>query len=167
MDEAGLDGCGGEPQDPTSGIGGQTLAKKTYDLNFKGYRREVNWKGLPAISGVYCVYACRYNAKTKKVSIRQLLYIGESRNVRERVPEEPKKRRDVWAKLLREGEELCVSRAKVGSANRVRVEAALINFHKPPCNDEYVDSFPFDETTVTTNGDTAELSREFTVYRDD
>ena len=143
------------------------MAKKTYDLNFKGYRREVNWKGLPEISGVYCVYACTYNAKTKKVSIRQLLYIGESRNVRKRVPEEPKKRRDVWASKLRNGEVLCVSRAKVGPADRKRVEAAMIYHHEPPCNCEYVGFFPFDETTVTTNGDTAELSREFTVHRDD
>lgn len=142
------------------------MAEKTYDLNFKGYCREVNWKGLPAISGVYCVYACRCDAGAKSVSIRQHLYIGESDGIARRVPENPKKRRDAWACKLQSCEELCVSRAKVESADRKRVEAALIYRHKPRCNDEYVNCCPFDETTVAMIGDTAKLRGESTVYRD-
>ncbi len=166
MDEACLDPCGRSAAGHCERNRGQKLAEKTYDLNFKGYCREVNWKGSPAISGVYCVYACRFDARAKSVSIRQLLYIGESDGIARRVPEHPKKRRDVWARRLRSGEELCVSRAKFESADRERVEAALIYRHKPPCNDEYVNCFPFDETTVATIGDTAKLRGEFTVYRD-
>ena len=48
------------------------LAENSYDLNFKGYCREANWDKLPAISGVYCVFACKFDANLKKVSIRQL-----------------------------------------------------------------------------------------------
>ena len=141
------------------------MAEKSYALKFKGYRREVNWSGLPGMSGIYCVYACKYDPAEKAVSIRRLLYIGESGNVGRRVPEEPEKRRDLWASILRRGEQLCVSRAKVPPADRERVEAALIYHHNPPCNSEYVSYFPFDKTTVTTSGDSAELSREFAVDR--
>ena len=69
--------------------------------------------------------------------------------------------------MLRKGEELCVTRAEVRSADRERVEAALIYHHNPPCNTEYVDYFPFDKTIVTTSGSAAKLSETFTVERDD
>lgn len=39
----------------------------------------------------------------------------------------------------------------------------MIFKHKPPCNTEYVDSFPFDETTVRTKGENSLLSPDFTV----
>ena len=52
-------------------------------------------------------------------------------------------------------------------ADRKRVEAALTYHHEPPCNIEYVDSFPFDKTNVTTKGETDKLSLDFTVLRDD
>ena len=143
------------------------MAEKSYTVEFTGYRLEKGWEGLPAISGVYCIYACRYDPNEDTVSITRLLYIGEAGNVRRRVPEEPETRRDVWAKQLRRGEELCVSRAGIRSVDRKRVEAALIYRHKPPCNIEYVDYFPFDKTTVTTSGRNAELSNKFTVERAD
>ena len=143
------------------------MAEKSYALNFKGYQREVNWRGLPSISGIYCVYACTYDPEEQAVSIRRLLYIGESGNVGKRVPEEPEKRRDVWASMLRRGEQLCVSRAEVRPSDRKRVEAALIYHHNPPCNTEYVGHFPFNKTTVTTSGDSAKLSREFAVDQKD
>ena len=143
------------------------MAEKSYTLKFEGYRREVNWKRLPAISGIYCVYACTHDPEEKAVSIRRLLYIGESGNVKKRVPEEPEERRDVWAGMLRRGEELCVGWVEVRPADRKRIEAALIYRHNPPCNTEYVDYFPFDKTTVTTSGSAAKLSKKFTVERDD
>lgn len=143
------------------------MAEKSYALKFTGYLLEKDWEGLPTTSGVYCVYACRYNPDKDTVSIRRLLYIGEAGDVAGRVPEEPEKRRDVWAKQLRRGEELCVSQAGVRSLDRKRVEAALIYRHDPPCNTEYVDYFPFDKTTVTTSGRNAKLSDKFKVERAD
>ena len=143
------------------------MAEKSYNLDFDGYLQEVNWSSLPAKSGVYCVYACTYSKKSDKVSIWQLLYIGESGDIKKRVPQGRKTRRDVWASKLKKGEELCVSWTEVGYADRERVEAALIYYHEPPCNDEYVASFPFDKTNVTTEGKTAKLSKKFIVRRDD
>jgi hypothetical protein len=41
----------------------------------------------------------------------------------------------------------------------------MIFKHKPPCNTEYVDSFPFDTTSVTTGGRNALMQVSFTVNR--
>ena len=143
------------------------MAEKNYKLEFAGYFREPNWGNLPAVSGIYCIYACTYNPDKGKWSIKRLLYIGESGNVRERIPEKPQDRRNKWAMELKRGEVLCASCAKVSSADRERVEAAMIYRHKPPCNVEYVDHFPWDKTTVSTSGKNRMLAQRFTVYRND
>lgn len=41
----------------------------------------------------------------------------------------------------------------------------MIFKHKPPENTEYVDSFPFDQTTTDLSGKTKLLHTSFTVYR--
>lgn len=134
---------------------------KTITLNFEGYWREVNKSGVPDESGVYCVYACTYNTTEGTVSLRKILYIGESENVKDRISNHEKL--TDWKKLLNSGETLCYSFAEVNKTDRVRAEAALIHHHKPPCNTEYVSSFPFADTTIITKGRNACLSAEFTV----
>jgi hypothetical protein len=47
------------------------------------------------------------------------------------------------------------------------MEAAYIFKHKPPENEEYIDSFPFDQTTVNSSGITRKLNTSFTVKRTD
>ena len=42
-----------------------------------------------------------------------------------------------------------------GQADWERAEAAMIFKHKPPCNTQFVESFPFDTTTITTSGKNA------------
>lgn len=132
---------------------------KTIALNFKGYWREVNKEFVPSESGIYTVYACTYNQQGK-VSIRELLYIGESENVCERLQDH--ERLSDWKWFLRPNETLCYSVAKIGAADRVRAEAALIHHHKPPCNTEYVHSFPYEHTRIITKGMNALLSSDFT-----
>lgn len=141
---------------------------KTIDLNFKGYRREEGWELLPSKSGIYCVYAATPDGKTRKLKNGRLLYIGESDDMRRRVPEKPKKRRDKWAKELSGDEILCVSYAQIEDEDdRERAEAAMIYHHQPPCNEEYADSFPFNRTRIRVSGKTAKLTKQFTVDRDD
>ena len=41
----------------------------------------------------------------------------------------------------------------------------MIFKHKPPCNTEYVENFPFDTTTVTTAEKNALMHNVFTVTR--
>lgn len=133
----------------------------SYSLSFNGY-----WLGpggLPANSGIYCVYACRHNNRANTVLHRKLLYIGEAANIRNRVCGH--ERQQDWERKLQRGEVLCFSAARIApEADRQRAEAATIHQHKPPCNAEYVHSFPYGQTTISTGGCNALLDSRFTVY---
>lgn len=137
------------------------MTAKSYSLGYQGYWPEVNAKSIPAQSGVYSVYACRYNRAEDTVSIRKLFYIGEAQNVRNRVAGHEKL--PIWRLHLAAGEELCFNFSPI-VADRVRVEAALIHRHKPPENSEYVSIFPYETTTVSTSGRNRFLASHFTVY---
>jgi len=137
------------------------MAPKSYSLAFDGYWREPNISGIPDKSGVYCVYACTHNVTENTVSIRLLIYIGEAENANERIATHEKG--PDWREHPRQGEELCFSFAPFGNLDRQRVEAALIFHHKPPENEEYRDSFSYDQTTISTSGRNALLSPMFTV----
>ena len=139
------------------------MAAKTYRIEFQGYWRDKNKGGIPKQSGVYCVYSCVYNQSEETVSLKKLIYIGEAGNVNSRVASHEKY--EDWKSHLKAGQELCFSFGLVDAAERDRCEAAMIFKHKPPENDEYVDSFPFDQTTMKLSGKTALLSTDFTVYR--
>jgi hypothetical protein len=139
------------------------MAEKTLTVEFDGYWRDENKGGLPAKSGVYCVYGCTHNVTEKTVSIHKLIYIGEAEGVRSRVTNHEKYKD--WLKHVQRGNELCFSFGGVGATDRARAEAAMIFKHKPPENDEYVDSFPYDRTTMSLSGKTALLNTYFTVNR--
>jgi excinuclease UvrABC nuclease subunit len=140
------------------------MADQTYNLEFGGYWLARNINGMPAKSGIYWVYACTYNPRHDTVSLERLLYIGESENVRSRVSNHESW--NDWRRKLKPGEELCFNAALITpDPARERAEAAMIFKHKPPCNSEYVNSFPFDKTTVRTSGKNALLSSAFTVHR--
>ena len=70
---------------------------KTINLDFDGYWREINKDGVPSQSGIYCVYSCTYNSNNGKVSIKKLLYIGESTDVHNRIANHD--RLDDWKKI--------------------------------------------------------------------
>lgn len=132
----------------------------TYSLTFNGYRPDAN--GLPAYSGIYCVYACTHNALVPSGLIRKLLYIGESTVVRFRVLFH--ERREDWERELSPGDSLRFSSAPITpDSDRKRAEAAMINHHRPPCNSEYVDSFPYEPTSIWTSGCNELLAPCFTV----
>ena len=76
------------------------------------------------------------------VSIDELLYIGESVDVNNRIANH--ERAGDWKKALSGSQTLCYSFAPVMNPNRERAEAALIYKHKPPMNDEYI----FIDTTL-------------------
>ena len=133
---------------------------KSYSLLFTGYYLETS--SLPTQSGIYCVYACTEVPASRSVSVRKLLYIGEAANVQNRV--DGHERRQDWARGLQRGEVLCFSAALIApESDRQRAEAAMIHHHKPPCNVEYVWSFPYDQTTISTSGQNAGLTSHFTV----
>jgi hypothetical protein len=139
------------------------MAEKTISIEFDGYWRDEKKGSIPAQSGIYCVYECTHNVKEKTVSIHKLIYIGEAENVRSRIADHEK--RTDWLTHVRKGNELCFSFGGVSGANRERSEAAMVFKHKPPENTEYVDSFPFDKTTMSLSGKTRLLTTNFTVNR--
>jgi excinuclease UvrABC nuclease subunit len=140
------------------------MTAKSYALTFDGYWREPNISAMPAKSGIYGVYACTYNAAERTVSIRRLLYIGEAADVQGRVASH--ETLPAWKRQLQQGEVLCFNAALISpEADRRRAEAAMIFKHKPPCNTEYADNFPFDTTTITTSGKNTLMQPSFTVTR--
>ncbi|MBE6673602.1 MAG: GIY-YIG nuclease family protein [Ruminococcaceae bacterium] len=136
----------------------------TISLNFDGYWREANKKGIPDKSGIYCVYTCTYNHDTKKVTIHKLLYIGESNNVNDRINNH--ERLSDWKNALEKNQTLCYSFAPAINPDRERAEAALIYKHKPPMNDEYVNSFTYNDTSIILSGNTSKLVESFVIYND-
>lgn len=132
---------------------------KSISLQFDGYWAEKSAQFLPSQSGIYCVYGGKENPNGT-VTINKLIYIGESENVRNRVSGHEKE--PAWRRHLAWGEVLIFSSAPIAQ-ERLRAEAALIFHHKPPVNDEYTSSFPYDETQMTVMGKSALLASSFTV----
>lgn len=134
---------------------------KTINLNFDGYWREINKDSVPSQSGIYCVYSCTYNRNKGKVSIKELLYIGESTDVHSRIANHD--RLDDWVKKLSTDETLCYSFAPINGNDRIRAEAALIFKHKPPMNTEYINNFPYNDTEMLLSGNASLLTANFIV----
>ena len=133
-----------------------------YELDFVGFWTEGRQGAMPAGSGVYCVYACVPQPDTT-LSLLRLLYIGRSENIQRRLCAHEKT--GLWKSLLRDGEKLCYSYASVPSRSLEVCEAALIFWHRPPCNDQSTSGFYHSTTTVRTKGSNLFLSPEFTVFR--
>ena len=138
------------------------MAGELFYLEFDGYWREEDIEDIPSKSGIYCVYGCMYG-EGNKLTIGKLIYIGESGNVSDRVNNH--KKRKVWKGYLNKRQKLCFSYAYFYSSHRERVEAALINRHKPPANIDFVINFPFDKTKINISGKKRFLETSFTVNR--
>ena len=140
---------------------------KTIELKFDGYWRDEKRSGVPNKSGVYLVYRCVYNKDAKPkptVTLKQLIYIGESKAVRDRIGEEHEGR-ECWEGKLKTGEVLCFSFTPASEADRERAEAALVYKKKPICNDQGKDSFNYDKTTIKSTGECSNIPEEFTVEK--
>ncbi|HYE37200.1 GIY-YIG nuclease family protein [Methylocaldum sp.] len=133
----------------------------SFSIEFEGYWREKKKGGIPAGSGVYCVYTCIYSGKKQTCSPQKLVYIGASENVRDSLADHVKQAD--WESHIDTGEELCFSFVPMDAETLERCAAALIFKHKPPENTEYVQIFPFDRTSFTLSGKAGFLSKSFTV----
>lgn len=122
----------------------------TYNLIFRGYWRDVNRTSIPSISGIYLVYKCKYNQIEDTVSLLELLYIGKSLDVNQRLNSHDK--RDLFLEKCSESETLCYSVAEVNECDLELVENALIFAEKPELNDNKKDSFLFDSSEFHLEG---------------
>ena len=140
------------------------MAAKTISLTFDGYWTEREISGIPKQSGVFVVYEFTKDEQERAIFLKKAIYIGESGNVNKGIGKH--KKRLLWKKHCG-ANQICFSFAHVSNPDRKRSKAALIYKHKPPANDEYIATFPFDETTMKLSGKIALLNRKFTVNRKD
>lgn len=137
------------------------LVVHSYNLKFDGYWREGKESSLPAVSGLYCVYAATYRSSSDTVDLDALLYIGKSINIHERHVDHEAKR--YWQSFCKPGQEICYSVAALSKNSLDIAEAAMIFKHKPICNDQLKDSFGYEKTEVITSGCNAKLYTDFVV----
>jgi excinuclease UvrABC nuclease subunit len=123
---------------------------KTYSLNFKGYWREENKNRIPSKAGVYLVYRCVYNTKNNTVGLKDIIYIGQAKNVHDRIVNHDKL--DDFKAQLQSGEELCYSFAEIQETELDIIENALIFAQKPVLNNNLKDSFNFGAVIVKLDG---------------
>lgn len=109
------------------------------EINVQGCWRDVNRMGVPPYTGVYFVYAGSFNLNTNLVSLRELLYVGQSTNANERLRDH--EGRQGWSQFLRPGEELIYAFASVQAGYLDDIEAALIYRLQPPCNEALKDAY--------------------------
>jgi hypothetical protein len=150
----------------------------TIELDFKGAFIEARFPLEDhQQSGIYIVYAGKHNS-VDEYSVRDILYIGESKNVSLRLApkEDPKEglkhdHYQDWINNLEPGEVLVFIIADVDSNVRERAEAALIYHHynyrglKLPCNEKNKESFDYTETCVTLSGKYRILDNDFIVEK--
>ena len=122
---------------------------KDYILNFDGYWRECNKNGLPTYPGIYLVYRSRYNPQNDTVSLVEIIYIGKTDNIHDRLIKHEKY--DLFVSQLREYEELCYSCAEVVEDIEL-VENALIFVQKPVLNDQGKDSYNYSRAHFVLDG---------------
>src|SRR4051812_39159321 len=105
------------------------MAAQLFEVTFLGYWREPKISGLPAQSGVFCVYVCNHNPADKAVVLLRLLYIGETGNANGTIAQDR-----MWpswkAALGNPNQQLCFSFAPVESRYRRQVAATLIHAHQ-------------------------------------
>ena len=138
------------------------MAAKTISITFEGYILDDDKEYLPGKSGIYCVYACVENSNNT-LSIKKLIYIGESKNIRERLDDH--EHYEAWKRHISKGQKLCYTSGLVSNEDRERCEAAMIFKHNPPVNEKSISGFEFDETTINLSGDIKFLAESFTVQR--
>ncbi|MBV6511120.1 MAG: hypothetical protein FMNOHCHN_00599 [Ignavibacteriaceae bacterium] len=135
----------------------------SYTLNFMGYITEDEIHNLPDSSGVFCVYEASRPDHSPGMVMERLLYIGEAGNLRNRLLN--CEHMSVWQFSVKAKNRLAFSYALIDSFNRLRVNAALVFYHKPPFNKEYLENFPFHPTIVRSRGETSLLDTMFSVAR--
>lgn len=123
---------------------------KQYNINFKGYRRDCNKASLPHYSGVYMVYRCIYDSTSDKVTLNEIIYIGQAEDLNERLNNHDKY--SMFQNTCESGEEICYAYANVSMDDLDIVENALIFAQKPRLNSDLVDSYNHESAAFLVEG---------------
>lgn len=114
-----------------------------FELNHEGYYRDCNRGNLPAVAGIYIVYRCIPNKTNNTIDIKEILYIGETENMRKRhngTAGKPSKHEhyDDFVKEAGGEENICygwIPLPKYSEEERKWIQDALIHMQQPPVND--------------------------------
>lgn len=134
---------------------------KLYSLKFDGSWIDKNRHYIPNYSGVYLVYRGIHNAAAQTLNCNEILYIGQAKDVRQRLSNHEK--RAAFINELQTGEILFYSCAKVPLEDLDRVENALIYKMKPRINDKLKEEFLYPITRIVSEGACALLNKDFTL----
>lgn len=129
----------------------------TYQAKFQGYWLDKNKAGVPALQGLYLVYRSKYDEHSNTVTLLDLIYIGQSENVQDRLTNHEKY--DKFCSMLKSDvETISYSFAPVDSKEELNIlENALIFAQKPELNEELKDSFNYDAAAFEIGGQCALL----------
>lgn len=128
-------------------------------------------KSLPAKSGIYVVFACRYNQSTDSIFSARVIYIGMAENIRDRhfngsnyCHEHLKDFHDE----CRPGESVWYCYALIDGSSLLKVENALIAMQQPPINTNGKESYNHTADYFKIYGDGANdfTMREFGFSKD-
>lgn len=134
---------------------------KTYNITFKGYRLQDDVDNLPEYSGIYIAYRCKYNEDTDKVTLIELVYIGQAENMKLRLMSH-KNSKDI-SQYCGKDETICYSYASVSLYDLDIVENALVFAQKPRLNVKLKDNFTHNAASFVIEGACALL--EYTNYK--
>lgn len=123
---------------------------RTYSILFEGYWLERNKRYVPAKSGVYMVYRGKYNQEKNNVELYEIIYIGQSVNMRERIVNHD--HIQAFEETLILGETLCYSCAELDVTDLDIVENALIIAQKPRLNETKQSSLDYSEKRFQVSG---------------
>ena len=125
-----------------------------FNIEIQGYYRDVSRGSFPNRPGVYFVYRGYFIPHLKTVTLKELLYIGESSDIGTRLNNN--ERRDDFLSHLQPDEELFYSFAvmdNMSDNNRLRIEASLIYELCPTLNISSTETFAYSSTVIHVIGD--------------
>lgn len=134
-------------------------AEKAYELKYEGYYR--NPQDMPHVSGLYSVYRGRYDSVTRRVTLRELLYIGKAEDINKR--HENHENKTEWERCLLKDECLWYAYAQLPITELNRAESAMIYSAKPICNQSGKESFIWLDTLIITSGANSKLGERILV----
>lgn len=116
---------------------------KKFEINHEGYCKDCFRCKLPAVAGIYIVYKCIPNKANNTIDIKDILYIGETENIRKRhngTAGKPEKHEhyDDFVDAAGGEENVCYGWIPLSNnteEERKWIQDALIHMQQPPIND--------------------------------
>lgn len=121
----------------------------SYELTINGYYRD-NVRGFfPEVQAIYFVYRGAYKPSTRWAVLKEIIFVGDSDNLREDVNDDT--RRMDFLERCQYGECLFYSYSvfKGKKEDRHRVVAALVTELQPPLNKDTLFRYPETEVLIT------------------